>query len=90
MKSIKLYQNIAIALSLPIGSAANTIVRELFDGSCESDWDCLNVGDCCSQHGYCGTGEEYCGVVQEVEVSVLETIVYSGREKLFVHHFYFC
>jgi hypothetical protein len=69
MKLIKAYQIIAFTLSLPIGSAANAIVRELFDGSCESDWDCLNVGDCCSQYGYCGTGEMYCSVVEEVEVS---------------------
>jgi hypothetical protein len=59
MKSIELYHIIAVALSLPTSSAASTIIRELFDGSCGSDQDCLNAGDCCSQHGYCGTGEEY-------------------------------
>ena len=87
MKSITVYQIIAFKLLLPIGSAANATVRELFDGSCESDRDCLNVGDCCSQRGCCGTGEEYCGVVQEVEVSVPDTAVYRGCDKLFVHHF---
>jgi hypothetical protein len=76
MKSIELYKIIAVALSLATSSVANTIVRELFDGSCESDQDCLNAGDCCSQHGYCGTSEEYCGV-EVVEVSVLTTAVYQ-------------
>ena len=61
MKSITLYQIISFALSLATGSAAYEIVRDLFDGSCRSNWDCLNAGECCSQHGFCGDGEEYCG-----------------------------
>ena len=68
MKSITIYQIIAFTiLSLPVGSVANATVRKLFDGSCEIDLDCLNVGECCSQYGYCGVGEEYCGI--EVQVS---------------------
>jgi hypothetical protein len=85
MRSIKLYQIIAFALSLPIGSAANAIVH---DGSCESDWDCLNAGECCSQFGYCGTGEEYCGVVEDVEVSYRpEEELSRVRGEPLAHHF---
>ena len=89
MRSIKLYQIIAFALSLPIGYAANAIVRELFDdGSCESDWDCLNAGECCSQFGYCGTGEEYCGVVEDLEVSCIpEEALSRVRGEPLAHHF---
>jgi hypothetical protein len=35
------------------------LARDLFDGSCESITDCLNVGECCSQYGFCGIGEEW-------------------------------
>jgi hypothetical protein len=60
MKSITLYQIILFALSFATGSTAYEIVCDLFDGSCRSDWDCLNAEECCSQHGFCGIGKEYC------------------------------
>jgi hypothetical protein len=72
---------ISFALSFSTGFSEYEIIRDLFDGSCESNWDCLNVGECCSQYGFCGVGEEYCGV----EVSALDI---SDRlcEKKLIHH----
>jgi hypothetical protein len=39
MKPITLYQIIPFALSFATGSAAHEIVRDLFDGSCGSNWE---------------------------------------------------
>ncbi len=74
MKSITLYQIILFAPLLATGSAKYEIVCNLFDGSCRSNLDCLNAGECCSQHGFCGIGKEYCGA----DVSALYS---SGHHK---------
>jgi len=30
-------------------------------GRCSADCPCQGVGECCSEYGYCGTTEDYCG-----------------------------
>uniref|UniRef100_A0A803KW14 Chitin-binding type-1 domain-containing protein n=1 Tax=Chenopodium quinoa TaxID=63459 RepID=A0A803KW14_CHEQI len=36
------------------------------DGKCKSKGDCPK-GMCCSKYGYCGSGPDYCGRVEQVQ-----------------------
>ena len=81
MKSITLYQIISFALSFATGSAAYEKARDLFDGSCGINTDCLNVGECCSQYGFCGIGEEYCGI----EVRAWTVVTECAKKKPIRH-----
>ena len=51
------------AQNLPTSSATPPTVRVSDDGSCGNGLTCAGslYGQCCSQHGFCGAGDAYCG-----------------------------
>lgn len=60
-----------IAQDLTSGSAAPTplTLQTSDDGSCGSGVTCVgsSYGQCCSEHGFCGNGDAYCGVGCQAE-----------------------
>jgi hypothetical protein len=51
--------------SLPKQGGSNSMNNAGFDGTCNTAADCLNMNECCSIYGFCGTGPNYCSSVNK-------------------------
>lgn len=53
----------ASATAVSVAAAATTALTVSTDGACNSSTTCAgsSFGDCCSQHGWCGSTGDYCG-----------------------------
>ena len=51
--------------SSPKQGGSNSMNNAGFDGACNTAADCLNMNECCSIYGFCGTGPNYCSGVNK-------------------------
>jgi len=51
----------AMGVALAMAIALSIVLTVMADGECSAAAPCADSNNCCSQYGYCGTGEPYCG-----------------------------